>query len=210
MKRISISIILVLLAAAIAASVASAGNAPDPTLDSAATSIVGRSVNVWCETSWANWVHFGDSQHTDFSYTLGFSYPFATIEPQRSTLYIGPDQCQTLHLLLANPGGSDVGPAEAALAVHTLVHEGEHLALSSGDEHLVDCTALTRDASIATMYFGVPSTEQHVSYVPVKRKGRTVAMRRVVSEAPSSYLARFTSWDWWWHNNAPAPYNGSC
>jgi hypothetical protein len=210
MKRISISIILVLLTAAIAASVASAGNAPDSRLDVAASSVVGRSVNVWCETSWADWVHLGDALHTDYSYTLGFSFPFATTAPLNSTLYIAPDQCMTLRLLLGNPGGSDVGPAEAALAVHTLVHEATHLALSSGDEHLVDCTALTHDATVATTYFGVPSTEQQVNYQPVKRHGRTIAMRRVVSTVPSTYLQRFTSWDWAWHNNAPAPYNGPC
>jgi hypothetical protein len=90
------------------------------------------------------------------------------------------------------------------------VHEGTHLNLYSTDEHLVDCTALTKDADVPTRFFHVSTTQPKVSYVRVKRKGRTIAMRRVTRHVPSTWLSRFVTWDQRWHDSAPPPYSGAC
>jgi hypothetical protein len=208
-KTKALALAACVLAVAAIPAAASAANQPDSRLDAAASYVAGRSVSVWCESSAADWIHAGDAHSEDWSGVAGFSYPLAG-PPYDSWVFISPEQCHTLQLLLANPGTGDVGPAEASLAVHTLVHEATHLALHSGDEHLVDCTALTHDADVATRFFGIPQTDQQVRYLPVRRNGHTVAMRRVVQSVPSAYLARFNTWDQAWHNNAPAPYSGAC
>jgi len=209
----------------VVASSAAAANWPDSRLDAAATAAAGKPVAVWCEDSWADWIHVGDDQSVDFSDVLGFAVPSVT-----NTIYIGPTQCENLHLLL-DAGTAQVGPALASRAVHTLVHESLHVGLNSGDESLVDCTALKQDDDIAVQFFGFHKTDTVTStkVVPVTktvavkqmRKGKlaVVGHKTVVTgyktvttttQVPSQLLAAFHADDLAWHKSTPPEYQTDC
>jgi hypothetical protein len=206
MKRILVMLAAVTAIAALTVPAASAGNWPDAGLDAAASSVAGHPVQVWCESSWGDWIHAGDAFSVDFDLVLGYTDPTAS-----TMIYISPGLCETLHALLVF-GPAKVGNYWGSLAVHALVHESEHQA-GHVDEGETDCAALAVDDSAAVQFFGYQTSEQQPYTVTVRHKTkRTVTVTRQVRyrTAPSKQLAEFHAFDHAWHASAPAAYQGGC
>jgi len=201
MKVLFISVLACLTLAL--AGTASAANWPDPNLDRVATSIAGHPVTVWCEGSWADWIHAGDHFQDDWSYLEGFTYPNTT----DMNVYVNPEICETLHALLAG-GPRLVGPYHASIAIHTLIHESEHQ-YGILNEAQADCAALANFKSVATNYFGYPLYDTHTRLVRMKVKG-VYTYRPQNYQTAGQQLADAYTMAWAWHKNAPAAYQGVC
>jgi hypothetical protein len=193
--------IVVVLAMAVFAGKASAANWPDSSLDTAASSVAGHPVNVWCEASWADWIHAGDTAGEDWGLLIGFT------DPSVPTIYLQPTVCETLHVLVKR-GPEQVGPYWGSLAIHALVHESKHQA-GYLDEGQTDCAALAVDDQVAVQFFGYKKTDRVTSWVKTRRHGRTVYAKKI-STVPSRQLALFHAWDHAWHAASPPEYQGGC
>lgn len=210
MKRLCTLIALAVVALA-ATSVAQAGNWPDKRLDAVATSVAGHPVSVWCESSWSDWIHTGDSIDEDWDPLQGFTYL------STPTIYLSPARCFTLHELVA---GIDVGSLDASGAILTLAHESVHQR-GITDEGVTDCTALPMVSSLAVDYFGIPASVRQPYVATVSKRvgvrvgGHTVTrtLRTHVvryRSVANPYLARLAAGAHAWHKSAPAEYQGTC
>jgi hypothetical protein len=142
---------------------ATAGNWQDGKLDQIASSVAQRPVSVWCESSESDWIHTGDHFGQNWDSLFGFTSLTTPV------VYVNPRECATLHALV---GGEDVGSYWGSIAMLTLIHEATHQRLSSGDEALVECSALKLLPTVAQAGFSVPTTVAQ-KYVA----SRTVASR---------------------------------
>jgi hypothetical protein len=190
---------------------ARAANWPDARLDQVAASVAGHPVDVWCEDSWADWIHAGDALAEDWTFVGGFTDPSVT------TVYVSPRQCETLHALL---DGEVVGTYYAASALLTLAHESVHQR-GVTNEGEAECTALPLLEDIAVNHFGVPRTvsepyQAKVVKTVVRRvNGERVAVRVTITvvryrTVPNPWLARLTMDALRWHRSKPAEYQGNC
>jgi hypothetical protein len=206
MRRILVIVAAVAAFTALVAPAASAGNWPESRLDAAASSVAGHPVQVWCESSWGDWVHAGDAESVDFAQILGFTAPSTS-----TAIFISPSLCETLHALLSF-GPSKVGNYWGSLAVHVLVHESEHQA-GHIDEGEADCAALAVDDSVAVQYFGYQTSEQQRYTVTVTHRTKrivTVTQQSRYRTVPSEQLAEFHSFDHAWHAATSPAYQGGC
>lgn len=214
MRKYILALLVVVAACAVFAGTAGAStksNWPNAQLDSAASSVAGHPVTVWCEDSWGDWIHAGDHYSEDWSYLLGFTF---ISQPE---IFVNPQVCETLHALVS---GLDVGAYHASQAILTLAHESVHQRGIS-DESVTDCTAYPLVPGLAANFFGVPRTvneKRIVSYTKavVKRaNGRTVKVKvraqKVVWKAVANpYLNLLGAYAQAWHKSAPAAYQGAC
>jgi hypothetical protein len=213
MLKAKFALVLVIAASAgaIAAPLAQAGNWADSRLDATASQIAGKPINVWCESSWSDWIHAGDSVHENWDEVGGFTY---LSEP---TIYVAPDSCFTLHALL---GRESVGTLYAAQAILVLAHEAVHQRGIS-DEGVTECTALPLVPSLAVSHFGIASTMRQTyattvwKSVRVKVGGTTVtrkvSTRDVRSRViPNPWLKQLAADAHRWHRTSPAEYQGNC
>jgi hypothetical protein len=188
--------LIVFIAALVAmfalAGIASAADWPNGTLDQVATQVAQHPVHVYCEDDYTEWRLFENAFDVDlngFTFPLGGNvYPFAP-----NTLYLGPEVCGTLHVLVQY-GVGDAGPYWAGLAVLTLVHEASHQRLRSLDEALTECTALKLVPSVLSS-FVAPT-------VTVKRGRRNVTIA-------NWYFTRTLGWVQAWDAAEPAQYHGA-
>jgi hypothetical protein len=188
-----------------------AGNWQDTRLDSAASQVAGHPVQVWCESTWTDWIHEGDYLREDFGLVRGvtwISYP---------TVYINPTECETLHALL---GGEHIDTYHASLAIQVLAHESVHQRGIS-DEGVTDCTALPLVPQLAIDYFGIPTTVTDTylktvrKKVTVRAKGRTyvryvTVQRQATRLVANPYLTGLAQDALRWHRTLPAEYQGNC
>jgi hypothetical protein len=199
MKRALIIVAAVAAIAAFAAPAVSAASAPDSRLDALASSIAGHPVTVWCESSWGDWIHTGDSINVDFSDLLGFTNQTST------TIYISPGVCETWHVLLNN-SYIDSGDFWTALAIHTLVHESVHQR-GIADEGAADCTALQLDPAVDGKFVAPTFTVSRQVAVGSGKNRRIVT--RKVTVANQDYQ-RVVAWQHFFHKTAPPEYQGGC
>lgn len=193
------------------AGTATASNWPHAQLDNVATTVAGHPVNVWCESSWADWIHTGDTFGEDWSYLYGFTFQSTPV------VYVNPAVCGTLHAMLA---GSDVGTFHASVAILALAHESVHQrgVVNEGD---TDCTALPLVPGLAADFFGVPRTVTRTRIVRYTRtvvrrlSGRLVrikvpALRTTQVSIRNPYLDELAASALAWHRSAPPQYQGTC
>jgi hypothetical protein len=211
MKKLIIGLLACLAVAVAAVPVASADNWSESKLDTAATTIAGHPTQVWCEDSWSAWIHLGDSVEQNWDGLYGFTFMDDPV------VYINPDQCLQLHLLLA---GGDVGTANASMALLTLAHEASHQA-GYADEGDAECHALPLLDDLAVGYFGVPATASVPYTASVKKKVgvrvnghtvvRTVTTKTVkYKRVRNPWLTRLERDAQIWHDIAPAEYRTKC
>jgi hypothetical protein len=201
----------ILAATAGPAAASKSSNWPLAQLDAASSAVAGHPVQVWCEGSWGDWIHLGDSVGVDFGTVFGFT------NLDDPVIYINPDKCETLHALVSN---YDVGTYHASIAILTLAHESVHQRGIS-DEGVTDCTALPLVPDLAVNYFGYPETVAQtkiVSYTKtvVKRvNGKRVtikvrAQKAVKVTVANPELAWLAEDALAWHRSLPAEYQGTC
>jgi hypothetical protein len=206
-----VGIVTAVIAALVLAGTATAGNWSDSRLNTAATAVAGHPINVWCEASWSDWVHTGDEFGTDFGLVWGLTAPTTT------TVFVNPDVCFSLHLLLS---GADVGTVNAAQALLTLAHEASHQA-GYWEEADAECHALTKTEDLAVGYFNIramvmkPYTAIAKRNVGVRVNGHTV-IRSVTTKViryhnvRNPWLTRLAGDVQAWHNATPAEYRTAC
>lgn len=206
------ALLLIVVAFVALPATALGGNSADQRLDAAASEVAGKPVPVWCENSWADWIHFGDSVSQDWTWVSGFTVPSAG-----PTVYVNPRQCETLHALL---NGENVGTYYAASALLTLAHESVHQrgVLNEGE---TDCTALPLVPGLAVSRFGIASmVSQSYTATTVRRFVRKVRGKRVVIRVvqrvvrwrtvKNPYLDRLAADALRWHRSKPPEYQGNC
>jgi hypothetical protein len=207
MKRLIIILAAAALTAVVAGVVAhsaSAASWPDSRLDTAAASVAGKPVSVWCEASWGDWIHTGDSISEDFGLVAGFTAPSYS-----NVIYVAPDVCETLHAMLDD---EDIGTYHAAYALGVLAHEARHQA-GTISEGQADCEALQYVESMAVNSFGYPA---QIAQKYIAKAYRTVQGRRVATKVVRTRYVRNPWLNWLnedamrWHRSAPAEYQGDC
>jgi hypothetical protein len=210
-SRFALVLVIAAAVAAIMAPLSAASNWPDNRLDAVATQVAGHPVNVWCESSWSDWIHTGDSADENWDGVRGFTFLSAP------TIYIAPDACFTLHAMLNR---ENVGSLHAADALLVLAHESVHQRGIS-DEGMTDCTALPLVPSLAVNSFGIPSMAPEKYAVTVwktmrvKVGGKWVTKRYATQQVrwrsiPNPWLAQLANDAHRWHRTAPAEYQGNC
>ena len=211
MKKLILGLLACLALAVAAAPVATASDWSNNKLDTAATAIAGHSVHVWCEGSWSEWIHTGDSVDQAWDGVYGFTILDDPV------VYMNPDVCFDLHLLLS---GADVGTLHAALALLTLAHEASHQA-GFEDEGEAECHALPLVDDLAVGYFGIkarvmrPYTAIAHKKVGVRVNGHTV-LRTVTTKTIkyknvwNPWLTRMKADAKLWHSVLPAEYRAYC
>jgi hypothetical protein len=206
--------IMVIATLCVALSLAGTATASDWSsnrFDQGASAIAGHSTHVWCESSWADWVHAGDEYGEDWANVFGFTAQVTT------TVYLNPDVCFSLHVLLS---GGDVGTVNASMALLTLAHEASHQA-GYWDEGEAECHALPKVEALAVGYFGVrakalkPYTATKKRRVGIRINGHTVIRTLTAKviryrQVRNPWLTRLNADMMAWHNTAPAEYRTFC
>jgi hypothetical protein len=110
--------------------------------------------------------------------------------------------------------GEDIGSFYLGADLVTLIHEAVHQRLNSGNEALVECTAMKLLPSVLTELFHIPTTvsQQYVAKV-VKTVKHKKQVRYVIltRQVPSLFYNRILADALRWHNLLPPQYlNGSC
>jgi len=205
-------LICITISAALAlAGTASAGDWPNSHFDTAAAAISGHPTHVWCESSWSDWVHVGDEIGDDWGNVFGVTAPDTT------SVFVNPDVCFSLHLLLA---GADVGTVRAAQALLTLAHESEHQA-GLWDEGQAECAALPKVEDLAVGYFGIQAMVMRPYTAIAKKKvgvrvGKHTVIRSVTMKVikyrnvRNPWLTRLVGDAQAWHDSAPSQYRTYC
>lgn len=188
--------LVVLIVVGIHAASADGVNAPDPRLDSIASSMAGKSVGVHCETDNETWdsmvqgVTLGARRGSSVG---GYAYPGTTV------LYLSPQKCIALRQSF-NAGYLHAGLLPLSDGLMALLHEAEHLR-GTVDEGETDCAALRAFRGYLDDV-GVPATVVK----PVKVAGRYI-LKRVVN----SYFTRMVQLASIIHYSHPTPeYRRAC
>lgn len=184
------------------APVAAAANNPSTQLDVIATSVAGKPVTVWCETSWPSWLNL--AAQNGVTEAGGFTYIGGA-----PVVYVAPDVCVELHALADH---EDVGAFFAAEALRILAHESVHQSGVS-NEATTDCKAVSLVPTLATKFFGVPAkvTQRRIVLAWRRLAGRRVRVPTVQTRmVPNPYLARLKAAALKWHDAQPAQYHGDC
>jgi hypothetical protein len=206
------SVVALALVAPIAASAASANNAPNPAFDAAASELAGRPIFVWCEARWADWL---GALGEDGDGILGFYSP-----SQPDYVFVAPQVCEALWVG-KGAGVTMAGTQPLARAVLTLAHEAFH-ARGIVNEAEAEACAMKTARDLAIKHFGLPTTEQRQKVVQktvtrtVRANGKKVKIRvqvptlvSVTVESP--VLASFQEALAIEHSFAPPEYqNGVC
>ena len=211
MKKLVVTVVMAVIAAALVAGTASAESQPNPVFDQIATEVAGKPVAVYCERDWYPWIKYFETGGINGTWVQGFTVLAVP------TVFISPRECETLWAL---QNGESVGTYYAASAIFTLAHEGVHQR-GIADEGVTDCTAMPLVAGIAVKYFGVTETITQQYLVPktIKRTVKVGKKKKTVTFRTSVEASRVIPNPWFeqlkidigrWHKARPAEYQGTC
>jgi hypothetical protein len=200
MRKFILFIILFFLALLIGHHNATAANWPDSRLDAIASSIAQKPITVYCEDD----SHVWDAVENYYGVRAD-GLTFLT----QPVVFVRPLICEALHAILQ---GEDVGSFYASHAILTLTHESTHQRLNSGNEALVECTAMKLYPTVLTQQFGWEPSFTEVYYtLQVKRvKGKRVTRRiRHTRTTPSIWYAHLIRDATRWDAILPPSYHGA-
>lgn len=170
-RRLFVTLAILFALMAVAAHAGRAGNAPLSRADQAASAVAGKSVSVYCETSWNEWL----AQVQGMEVVYGYAYIGG------STIYVNPSMCESLHVLNGN-GWSVAGVWPGMKAILALVHESFHAKGIANEADTQACAAKYAE-QVAVQFFGLPTTE-----AITVRKTRTE--RRVVRKDGRRFVVK--------------------
>lgn len=178
------------------AQAATKANWADARIDGIASTISGHPVRVYCENDLTAW-GAGLAPAT-WGYTFPPHFNVSLPPEYQNVIWVHPQVCALLHGVLDNRDA--IFWADAAQAIHVLVHESFHqrdgiygdcTATDKSCEGRTDCAALAYDETAETTMFGYPTTATVTTnkavYHYVRRKvhghWRRVRVQRVVAVA---------------------------